>query len=160
MKDDCLLWEGARNKAGYGIRHRGLVHRLTWEQWFGPIPVGMCVLHRCDNRACVNPKHLFLGTQADNIADMVAKGRQVSVRGDAHPSRMHPETRPRGARHSNAKLTDAKVMKMRRLHAMGVSFYELGRMFGVHNSTAMDAVKGKTWTHVEGDNHTDQGGQA
>lgn len=80
---ECWLWLGARGKDGYGRAalpgHSGgmaLAHRISWLLTNGEIPSGMQVLHRCDNRQCVRPDHLFLGTQADNIKDMWAKGRQ------------------------------------------------------------------------------------
>jgi len=85
----CWLWEGATLFNGYGVigrpgKHNGnvLTHRASWEVHVGSIPEGMYVLHRCDNRRCVLPDHLFLGTQADNLADMVSKGR--SCRGERH----------------------------------------------------------------------------
>lgn len=86
--DDCWEWVGAKNKYGYGIlsvavspdAHGGVrrnmrAHRVSWIVHHGDIPSGLNVLHRCDNRACVRPDHLFLGTQRDNFEDMVAKGR-------------------------------------------------------------------------------------
>lgn len=80
-EEGCLLWMGVRNNMGYGQfwfkgKH-GLAHRAAWELTFGPIPKGLNVLHHCDNQACVDPTHLTLGTQADNAADMVAKGRST-----------------------------------------------------------------------------------
>jgi hypothetical protein len=77
----CTEWKGARQKNGYGraydvvSKRTVLAHRLAWEDAHGPIPEGMCVLHRCDNRACVKVAHLFLGTRADNTRDMHDKGR-------------------------------------------------------------------------------------
>lgn len=81
--DDCWLFSGSGTPNGYGRlrdERRGstLAHRFSWEIHFGPVPEGMNVLHRCDVRRCVRPDHLFLGTQADNMADMVAKGRSWS----------------------------------------------------------------------------------
>lgn len=77
----CVEWQGARTASGYGnrFRHGRYVgaHRIAWEETFGPIPEGLCVLHRCDNRPCINPEHLFLGTKGDNIRDAIAKGRWV-----------------------------------------------------------------------------------
>lgn len=89
----CILWTGSRNTGGYGqVRWRGdvwLVHRAAWMAEHGPIPANLCVLHRCDVRPCLNPDHLFLGTQKDNMADMAAK--------QGHERRVHdggPERRP------------------------------------------------------------------
>lgn len=92
----CWLWTAALNTYGYGkmgrTREEGPegAHRIAWRLLKGPIPLGMFVLHRCDMPACVNPEHLFLGTQADNIRDSVIKGRHskppVGLRGKScHP---------------------------------------------------------------------------
>jgi hypothetical protein len=77
----CREWQGAKHRFGYGVRwvpaekRTRLVHRWVWEQFNGPIAAGMCVLHTCDNPACYLLEHLWLGTRADNTADMIAKGR-------------------------------------------------------------------------------------
>ena len=79
LMTECREWEGSRNRDGYGRYPVGGswvgAHRVAWEQEYGPIPKGMSVLHHCDNPPCILPSHLFLGTQQDNVADMIAKGR-------------------------------------------------------------------------------------
>ena len=82
--ENCWLWKRACNQYGYGVINIGagknkLAHRLAWELTQGPIPSGIDVLHHCDNPPCVNPAHLFLGTQLDNVHDMYAKSRQNNV---------------------------------------------------------------------------------
>lgn len=73
----CWIWTGrVMERNGYGTLGRNLAHRISWKLHSGPIPKGLYVLHRCDVSCCVNPEHLFLGTQLDNVRDMMAKGRQ------------------------------------------------------------------------------------
>ena len=85
--DTCWLWTGAPDGHGYGVMSvrefdspQG-AHRVSWELAYGPVPDGLCVLHRCDVPLCVRPTHLFLGTKGDNIRDSLAKGRQRGNRG-------------------------------------------------------------------------------
>ena len=137
LKTACMLWNGNRHVSGYGLfwingRSR-MAHRLCWEAQNGPIPDGLFVLHRCDNRPCVNLDHLFLGTKADNSADMVAKHRQ------------NP---PRGERDAKAKVTAEDVREIRRLRDTGKTFVELGRQFGLAAQNIEAIVKRKHWAHV------------
>jgi hypothetical protein len=146
--DACWPWTGARSKWNYGLlsvasRMEG-AHRLAWTLFHGPIPDGIWVLHHCDNPPCVNPSHLFLGTHADNMADMAAKGRG----GGGAPTHTNPARYPVrvGERNPNAKLTPGQVAEIRTLRTDGVSLRELGRRFGVHNRTIERIVKGDRWT--------------
>ena len=87
----CILWMASRNASGYGqVRWQGrlwLTHRAAWMAKHGAIPSGLCVLHRCDVRPCINPGHLFLGTQKDNMADMAAKSGHERRPRDGGPER-------------------------------------------------------------------------
>lgn len=82
MNERCIVWGGSRFASGYGrIKRNGLTvraHRWAWERFNGPIPSDLMVCHRCDNPACINPTHLFLGTCKDNLSDMSRKGRSAN----------------------------------------------------------------------------------
>ena len=100
---DCWEWKASVNSVhGYGqIGYQGSMlraHRVAWMLVRGPIPKGLCVLHKCDNRKCVNPYHLWLGTLKDNTQDMMRKGRCGLV-GDRHWAKKHPEKLPHGDAH-------------------------------------------------------------
>lgn len=130
----CLEWTGAKANYGYGRIGDGSsyvrTHRLAWELEYGPIPPGINVLHHCDNPPCCEPTHLFLGTQADNARDMMAKGRG---RGQI----------PKGVEHPSARLSDIEVATLRRMAAGVGNYAELGRMFGVSKQYARALVLGK-----------------
>lgn len=87
---ECWVWLGSRTSDGYGVmtvgRKQVRAHRASYEAFNGPIPPGAVVCHRCDNPLCVSPTHLFTGSPADNTADMITKGRRVSVRDAEHPN--------------------------------------------------------------------------
>ena len=135
--DVCWSWTGALNNRGYGVivacldyrRHRMLTHRAAYIVRHGAILNGLCVLHRCDNPPCCNPAHLFLGTQADNIHDMIAKGREGF----------------RGERQRHAKLTDEIV---RNIRASTETQSMMSRRLGVSRRTIGDVLAGMTWKHV------------
>lgn len=134
----CREWIGSRFLSGYGrLKKEGRTyraHRMVWELVNGPVPEGMLVLHRCDNRACVHPGHLFLGTNEENMADMVAKGRA---------SRNENKTYLRGERHHNAKLADSQVDEIRRrFERGGTSQTALAEEFGVSQTLVSQIVRG------------------
>lgn len=107
----------------------------------------MQVCHRCDNPACVNCDHLFLGTNEENTADRVSKGR--SAAGDRSGPALRPERMPRGEAHGRAKLTNAAVIEIRRRYAAGgTSQPKLAREFGVDHTVIGDIVRREKWKHV------------
>lgn len=133
----CWLWTGDRYGVGYGRVANRSAHRVSFEIFKGPIPAGLVVMHSCDNRLCVNPEHLSVGTKADNTQDAVRKGRMRS----GLPIR-------RGEDHRNAKLDSAAVIAIRAASADGASLGRLSREYSVSKQTISAIVKRKTWKHV------------
>jgi len=135
---ECWIWTGAHHNFGYGnfamggrMRH---AHKVAWELEYGPVPEGLHVCHNCpggDNPACVRPSHLFLGTPADNTADMIAKGRQA-----------------RGERVHNAKLTEETVRTIIARALQGERGAKLAREYHVAPKTISRIVHGCDWKHV------------
>jgi hypothetical protein len=133
----CWVWTACRHRNGYGsVLYRSTcraAHRVAFFLAHGRWPEP-CALHHCDNRACVNPEHLFEGTYADNAADREAKGR-------GRP--------PRGERSSKAKLTAQQVRDIRANAALcRVTQIELGERYGVSHSTISVIVRRERWTHI------------
>ena len=112
--ETCWLWQAGCDRDGYGkCRVHGFTerraHRIAYMLAHGPIPDDLWVLHTCDTPRCCNPAHLFLGTVADNNADMIAKGRDA--RGERSGARKHPERVNRGEQCHSAKLTEDQVQE-------------------------------------------------
>ena len=134
---DCWIWTGYTDRAGYGRTHGGrLAHRTMWGMIHGHVPDGKCVLHRCDVRNCVNPAHLFLGTQAENVADMDAKGRRF--RGPVN----------QGAKNHFATLNETDVRLIFLLREKGLTQKEIAKRFGISQSTVSTIINRKTWKHI------------
>lgn len=165
LKTRCHLWTGTILSKGYGQARmngrRWRAHRLAYAILVGVVSDDIMVLHKCDNRKCVNPDHLFLGDHLTNMKDMTVKGRQAKgdrhysvtqpwaiARGDRHGSRVHPEKRPKGELHGSAVLTECDVIEIRRRYAVGETQRSLARQFGVHQRSVYRIVNRLTWTHV------------
>lgn len=133
-KSHCWIWLGHKNNKGYGYVSVGgkldVAHRHAWRAFCGGIPNGMHVLHHCDNPPCCNPDHLFLGTNADNVRDRIAKGRSADVR---------------GAKNGRAKLTEDDV---RAIRMDSKSHGRVAREYGVRPYTVQMIRQRKTWAHV------------
>lgn len=132
--DKCWNWKASKNACGYGTTRSGLAHRLCYTISNGEIPKDMCVLPRCDNPACCNPDHLFLGTQQANIRDCVSKNRQRAPQGEA----VHWH-----------KLTEKDVIELRRLIPLGVSIASIAKRLRVAHITVYQAYKRISWRHVQ-----------
>lgn len=128
----CWLWTGSVTRHGHGTFHvkRKTVsaHRLAFERFKGRIPDGLYVLHKCDVRCCVNPDHLWVGTQSDNLKDMASKGRSCL-----------------GEKNTRAKLTESDVLLIR---ASSKPYAELAKDYGVHEQLIYQIRKRIIWRHI------------
>jgi HNH endonuclease len=138
--EDCWIWTGTMSNGCGCMQYNGtqqLAHRISWQIAHGPIAKGLCVCHHCDNRKCVRPDHLFLGTQTDNMRDMRAKGR-----GHHLPPR-------RGEHHGMAKLTENDVRTIRSEYAKGgISAYRLAKRYAVSATHIWFIIRRTSWSHV------------
>ena len=130
----CWVWQKAVQKCGYGkAKFQDKIqssHRIAWQLAFGPIPDGAWVLHKCDNKLCCNPEHLFLGDVKSNTADKVARQRQN--RGESVPQ---------------SKLTEAEVLEIRARYP-AESVMQLARAFSISHSKISMIVQRKNWRHI------------
>ena len=134
---ECLLFTGHKDECGYGriFRDRKLVrlHREVWARDNGSVPEGMVVMHTCDKPACIEPTHLRVGKQADNIADMDAKGRRRTLT---------------GSQQSQAKLTEQVIPAIRERLSSGDTCKSIADCYGVTEGAIRHIKKGRQWTHV------------
>jgi len=131
---ECWPWTGSLDPKGYGVHWqsgRGTrAHRLMFALHFGPIPSGLVIRHSCDNRRCVRPAHLLLGTQAENVADMDRRGRR-------NPAR--------GATNGKSKLTADAVLAIR---ASDLPYSRLARAFGITKGHVANVKARRVWGHL------------
>ena len=130
----CTIWHKRCDAQGYGLAwHNGktqLAHRVAWANANGPIPVGMCVLHKCDNPSCVNPDHLFIGTRGQNNTDRAAKNRNADNSGEKHPL---------------AKLTEKQVFAIRNDHRKQTV---IAAEYRVDPSAISNIKRRRNWAHI------------
>lgn len=133
--DACWPWRMGLDRDGYGHftaeGRKYKAHRLAFQLSTGVDPGELKVCHRCDNPACCNPTHLFLGTQTDNLRDMVTKGRSRQ-----------------GSRHHAATVTEADIITIRARRAAGEAGRSLAEAFGLSEASVSDIVHHRTWRHV------------
>lgn len=134
--DGCWEWTGQRDPRGYGRMHVDgrpmLAHRVAYLVTYGSIPPGMAVLHKCDTPKCVNPEHLFLGTQADNVRDMHNKGRALK-RG------------MKGSEHPMSKLTEQDVRAIRKAEGFA---RDIAAVYGISPTQVYDIRHRRSWAHI------------
>jgi hypothetical protein len=138
-KFECWEWQGSRQRIGgygrvwdYRLREKTGAHRIAWELANGPVPYGLFVLHHCDNGACCNPRHLFLGTQLANSMDKHQKGRA---------------NMPKGEEHWKAKLKASDVICIREKLAAGAGIRATAREYGVRHSL-IQYIRDGGWAHI------------
>lgn len=158
IKNDCWEWNKSLTNTGYGkLIHEGkslISHRVSFEVFKGEIPEGLFVCHTCDNKKCINPDHLWAGTQKDNILDAKSKGRLPIQFGRKHTQetkekfkkRLHSDRR--GEKHHLRKLKNEDVFKIRNMLENGLTQTEIANQFGVHSSAISNIKNRKSWSHI------------
>lgn len=138
-RGECWEWTACKTGDGYGqFSLKGqaqLAHRVSWRLANGEIPDGMCVCHSCDTPSCVNPAHLFLGTQSDNMADMKKKGR-------------HKGWDMTGEKGPNARLDNESIIRIRDYIKSGMSQSKIADIFGVSQTAICHINTGAAWSHI------------
>jgi hypothetical protein len=150
--DACWLWRGLCLSKGHGHLSfngsRNYAHRVSWILHYGEIPFGSCVLHKCDNPPCVNPKHLFLGSRADNARDAASKGRMRAPKAEAHWTRQFPHRVLRGELHGRTRLSPSVVSEVRLLAREGLSQRAIAARFGIGRNHVFRIIHKQSWAHI------------
>ena len=151
--DNCWIWIGAKMGfkthlyGNFGFNHKSnYAHRLSWELYNGPIPKGLWVLHKCDNPACVNPKHLFLGTAKTNALDRDLKGRTSK-----HIGKLIKDGKiilPKGEEHYKSKLNNEDIKLIRKLKKRGLNSFKIAQKFFMSSSHIRNILAKRYWKHI------------
>tara|TARA_R110000803_G_scaffold197399_2_gene260925 strand:- start:153 stop:638 length:486 start_codon:yes stop_codon:yes gene_type:complete len=143
---ECWIFTGATNDFGYGIVGTGArgqpndrAHRITYRHFVGDIPNGMFVCHECDVPSCCNPSHLFLGTNQDNVNDMIRKGRNSKPPRNPHIV---------GSAHPLSKLTEEQAVLIRHMYSSGSLQKDIAKQFGVAHQTISKVVRNKRYKNA------------
>lgn len=173
-KNGCWVWQKSLSKKGYGNlyfnRKTLKAHRESYRLFNGEFDNKLHVLHKCDNPSCVNPEHLFLGTNLDNVEDRVKKGRSANKLNGNHKAYVKPESVPKGEKHwrtnnpnnpksyelptkqgelhHNAKLTEKEVIEIMNLKG-GKSQREIALLYNVSQTLIMKIHQNKYWKHLK-----------
>ena len=135
---DCWLWKTYNHNDGYGTLHinrkRIYAHRYSWIIHYGEIPKGLFVCHKCDNPKCVNPEHLFLGTNTDNVNDMIKKGRKKQAKGNDY---------------SRAKLKSEDVIDIRKMMKEGKKAIEIAKLYKITAQHVRIIYRKLNWAHID-----------
>ena len=164
VEGECWIWQKASNRSknqigGYEITNRKgkniLAHRLSYEVFKDPIPTGMCVLHTCDNRKCVNPDHLWIGTYKDNAIDAFKKGRLTKVWGRKKTQEEKDKIQKnrsipyqKGEKSSRAKLKTEQVLEIRKMLKDKVKYKVIASLFEIDICSIADIKFRRTWKHI------------
>jgi hypothetical protein len=137
-KSGCWNWIGSKYPTGYGRfsykKHKGYAHRMSYIVFKGKIKKNFCVCHACDNKACINPDHLWLGTQKDNIIDCINKGRRAIYK--------------TGENHKNHKLINKQIIEIKYKLKNNMPIYKIAKHYFVHINTIYAIKNNKTWKHI------------
>lgn len=161
----CWLWLGTLTKSGYGtaaVEGKTVgAHRASYLAFCGPIPEGLFICHRCNNRACVNPDHLYAGTHTDNMADRKRAGLYYEgedhwthikperlATGEKHWSNLHPDKTCKGERNGSVKITEQELFEIRAAFATGEPGQRIAKRYGLGKTQIYRIRDGRSWRHL------------